>query len=154
MFSLAKAADWECDDLVLEAATRPFMCMPGTEIVEDGFRILRHAETLESGYNKKVSNKRKWSSLVESDIRSDAHRYQNLPWRDQKKTSRRDVATSFFQGTLLACVLYCCACSFTLEARNKSPGNTFSRLRRLRPRHGCEVSSALRERRNGHRQPR
>ena len=83
VFEVCRAEKWECTEKVLEVALEPFRQVAGTEVVEDGFRVLRAEETLRSGYRKEVSRKRAWHSLIESGTETQVHRYDGVPWRGE-----------------------------------------------------------------------
>lgn len=83
VFTLARDAGWKCTSEVVEAATTPFRQVIGTEVVEDGFKVLRTEEVLHSGYKKKMSAKRKWSSLVCAATESSVHHYESCQWEGE-----------------------------------------------------------------------
>lgn len=83
VFEVCRAEGWQCTDKVLEVALMPFRQVGGTEVVEDGFRVLRVEETLRSGYRKEVSRKRAWHALIQSGTETEVHRYEGVAWRSE-----------------------------------------------------------------------
>ena len=75
---MADNAGWSVKEQLVEAATLPFMQVGSTEVVEDGFRALRHAEQHESSAKKVISCKRKWTTLIDSALERQVHRYAPL----------------------------------------------------------------------------
>ena len=95
---LAEESGWEATPTVLEAATTPFKQVGGSEIVEDGFRVLRTEEQLHSGFSKKITNKRKWNALIDSGTEAQVHHYIAAPWRGQEVP--RGAILSFLVGSI------------------------------------------------------
>lgn len=75
---MAEKAGWSETEQLVVATTHPFLQVGSTEIVEDGFRQLRHAEQHESGAPKAISAKRRWTTLIDGALERDVHRYAPL----------------------------------------------------------------------------
>ena len=95
---LAKEGDWQLTPVLHKTVSDLFSGVICTKVNEDGFRSERGAEELAS-YNHRMSNKRKWVTLIQEQVARKKHRYDELPGYEDLAVPRgfkdRDLSSMY-----------------------------------------------------------
>jgi hypothetical protein len=78
---VAEAAHWSMTPELGDIIRESFSGIGSTKCCEDGFQRLRGKESKTS--NRGMANMRQWLTLIESSILEEAHRFQQIPWKDE-----------------------------------------------------------------------